>query len=554
MRAFASSLSVAALLLSCCSVAAIVAGITAGVAVGTLAGAARAQDLTADGNDIDLSYHALAEKVANTSIIWVNDDGRQMLRDSSLSQVADSFGQVVAGYLNHQGIQSEAIKATAIYESLGAFAMPVAPEDARRALQGMQQDEAEASFDKSRAMSGSLSVTPDMIVSIMDANDCADKAAMELEKAGIQADTVPNGVKRVGGGDAAPDTGYPRKVWIIDTGLDNASNFIRVDIANAANCTKAKGGTACAPSSAASFERDLADKIGHGTMLAGIIGATSAPAGAGTVQAGTVQTAMTTGAAGTGPSLRGVAPGATIVPVKIFGSQPNINLSGPPLAALDYVAARAAENDIINMSWGAAWLEGMDREPNNLATVLGAVGNRTGLIARIRKMIDDKHLTFVVAAGNVDAVTRPSWVQFVMPAGAGSYPKPNAGCSLCTVSAADSQQDGATGKWTDIFWYDHAVLPTGAPRFGSDYGHNPPDFAEPGVGVMSLWPRGRKGANRINACSGTSFAAAHLSGILVRGEVAADYTVTGDPDSPDDAKMADPMGILAKSAQSKSAE
>lgn len=516
MRAIASRFSAIALLLSCCSMTAL--------SIGT----ARAEDVKPKASSVDLSYHSLERLVANTSIIWVDQDYQQIHQDASVPRLIEGFGKALAHYLKpEEGIKPEPIQPTAFYESLGAYVLPVSPDDAQGALDHLEDVEG-LSPEDARAIRETFVVSPDMIVSILNATDCADRDAKELGQSGLQPNTVPVGVKRIGGGTQA---NFTRKIWIVDTGLDNASNFITVDANNAANCTLQAGGTTgatamCKSSSAASFDQDLADQVGHGTMLAGI--------------------AAATGGTASGPSLVGVAPGATVVPVKIFGSQPDINLAGPPLAALDYVASHAATGDIVNLSWGAAWLEGMDRQQNLLATVLGQRTSKTGLIARLKKLIADKQLTIVTAAGNVDSVTRPSWVQFVMPAGAGSFPAPNTGCSLCTVSAVESKQD-SNGKWSDVFWYDYPATATGSPRFGSDYGHNPPDFAEPGVNVISLWPRGTAHANRVNSCSGTSFAAAYLSGILVQGKAAAEYTVMRDPVSPGDPANANPVGVLAKS-------
>lgn len=521
MRAIASPFSAAALLMSCC-----------GMALVGAVHSASAEDKYNGVNDVDLTYQQLARQVANTSIIWVDSNYRQIHKERSIGQIAETFGKAMDEFRkSSKNIKLEPMHATAVYEGLGGFAIPLSPAEAQRALDQMRT----TSFDKDTG--NSLSVSPDMIVSIMDATDCLDRDAREIDTTTLPPNTTPIGVKRVGGGGADMSATAQHKVWIIDTGLDNASKFIHVDADNAANCTVTiaaagalAGSTICQPSNEHKFTRDLADRIGHGTMLAGIIAATPSSASA--------------------PGLVGVAPGVTVVPLKIFDRNPDINLSGPPLAALDYVAQRATAGDIVNISWGAAWLEGMDRDRTNIETMLGPLGHKTGLIARLQKLVTDQNLKLVVAAGNVDSTIRPSWVQLVMPAGAGSYPKPNMGCGICTVSAVESSQD-SNGQWTDTFWFDQPATLQQSPHFGSNYGRNPPDFAEPGVAVLSIWPKKNDRANRVNSCSGTSFAAAYLSGVLARGEVAADYNVTGDPDSPTDKKGADPVGVLAKPQQAQ---
>jgi len=72
-------------------------------------------------------------------------------------------------------------------------------------------------------------------------------------------------------------------------------------------------------------------------------------------------------------------------------------------------------------------------------------------------------------------------------------------------------------------------VPTDA-AWGSFIGNGLPDFAEPGVGIMSLWLHGVSGGpNMANTCTGTSFAAPHLAGILLEGTPVADGSAAEDP-------------------------
>jgi hypothetical protein len=125
----------------------------------------------------------------------------------------------------------------------------------------------------------------------------------------------------------------------------------------------------------------------------------------------------------------------------------------------------------------------------------------------------------VLAAGNGEEEDKPLWVEFITPAAAGHYNGTNSG-HIYTVSAAESSQSNTTPyAWTDKWWK------------GSYYGNEPPDFAEPGHNIQSLWLRDGT-QNTLKKCSGTSFAAPHLSGIVARGGApVADLTdeIADDP-------------------------
>jgi len=71
-----------------------------------------------------------------------------------------------------------------------------------------------------------------------------------------------------------------------------------------------------------------------------------------------------------------------------------------------------------------------------------------------------------------------------------------------------------------------------------------PDFADPGDAIVSLWPN-----KSLASCSGTSFAAAHLAGLLLLGTPHADtIAAQGDPSAvkPDggvDTSLLDAIGV-----------
>ena len=127
---------------------------------------------------------------------------------------------------------------------------------------------------------------------------------------GGSSQTVPWGVTRVGGaGNAAASTA---RAWIIDSGIDLTHPDLNVDAADGASFL--------------SGVTSLNDTYGHGTHVAGIIGAKN----------------NTTGVVG-------VAAGARVVPVRVLdgtGTGPDSGV----IAAIDYVASKAFPGDVANLS------------------------------------------------------------------------------------------------------------------------------------------------------------------------------------------------------------
>ncbi|HSM60935.1 MAG TPA: S8 family serine peptidase [Longimicrobiales bacterium] len=120
---------------------------------------------------------------------------------------------------------------------------------------------------------------------------------------------TPWGVTRVGGA-----SGASRTAWVIDTGVDLDHPDLNVDVARSANFASGKD----SPD----------DGNGHGTHVAGTIGA--------------INNAI---------DVVGVAAGATIVSVRVLGASGSGSYAGV-IAGVDYVAANAGNGDVANMSLG----------------------------------------------------------------------------------------------------------------------------------------------------------------------------------------------------------
>lgn len=258
-------------------------------------------------------------------------------------------------------------------------------------------------------------------------DSCTDEPAQE----------VPYGIMRVG----APTSDLGRTAWVIDTGIDLDNCDLNVDISRAVNFV--------------SRGRNSADdKNGHGTHVAGTIAA--------------LDNAI---------NVVGVVPGALVVPVRVLDSQGSGYISWV-VAGIDYVAANASPDDVVNMSLGAT---------GHFQSLHDAVYNTSEL-----------GIWFALSAGN-----KSDHASNYEPAHVNAL-------HVFTVSAIDIN---------DVF------------ASFSNYGNPPIDYATPGVNVLSL----RKGGGVI-AYSGTSMSAPHVAGLLLSGYVGTDGSAINDPDG-----MPDPI-------------
>lgn len=304
---------------------------------------------------------------------------------------------------------------------------------------------------------------------------------------------IPPGVKRVRGPMELP-AGLTRRVWVIDSGIAeeydaSGGGELNVDRALAAECT-ADG---CVQGRAG-------DKLGHGTAVASIIGAIQ-----------------------DGKGLVGVAPGALLVPIRVFASEEADWASIYP--AMFYLMAHVQRGDVVNVSFGGPWDPSVTGQPR--------------MIERQLRRLADRGVRVAVAAGNLDALPHSAYVQTVSPARAGAHRNTATGGAVMTVSAVDDQDR----FWPESGFGNGESAGVGGIQLG------PPDVAEPGVAIPALWPGGQ-----MRACTGTSFATPHLAGILLQGLPDHDGQVTGDIDAAmegsagrqQDAARNDPIGACVR--------
>jgi subtilisin family serine protease len=267
---------------------------------------------------------------------------------------------------------------------------------------------------------------PDSIVSISKGkpNRGGDDASLE------QPNQIKDwGVERVGGPINGSETnldGFPTfTAWVIDSGVDLEHPDLNVSEESGFTVFSEKWG-------------GMDDQNGHGTHIAGTIAAIDN--GIGSI---------------------GVAPGATIVPVRVLDSTGSGTISGV-IAGVNHVAevGNAGSGDCVNMSLGGGASDILDAAVNVAAAASGAY--------------------FVLAAGNSgkDAENHS-------PARVGGILKDD---NIFTIAAIDK--------------YDQM------PRW-SNYGKDV-EYAAPGVSIFSLWKDG--GTRTI---SGTSMAAPHACAVLM---------------------------------------
>ena len=131
---------------------------------------------------------------------------------------------------------------------------------------------------------------------------------------------TPYGVTRVGG--SADASG--KSAWVIDTGIDEDHPDLNVDATRSRSFVLGE------------FPSDYDDGNGHGTHIAGTIGAID-----------------------NGRDVVGVAAGANLVAVRVLDDNGRGSYSGI-IAGLDYVAANGAGGDVANLSFGGPASRALD--------------------------------------------------------------------------------------------------------------------------------------------------------------------------------------------------
>jgi subtilisin family serine protease len=273
----------------------------------------------------------------------------------------------------------------------------------------------------------------------------ADSRVVSIQPDGMvtaTAPSLPTGIDRVDA-DLSPtaridgvDTGVDIDVAVIDTGVDLRHPDLNVLKGRAHDCT---GG------------HNADDQNGHGTHVAGIVGARDNNTG-----------------------VVGVAPGVRIWPVKVLDANGSGSFA-QVICGIDYVTRHASRIEVANMSLGG---NGAD----------GTCGSNTDALHEAICASVGAGVTYVVAAGNNSS----NAVRTV----------PAAYDEVITVSAlADFDgQPGGVGGPTCRFDYDDTLADFS--NYGDDI-----DLIAPGLCIRSTWLGGG-----YNTISGTSMASPHVAG------------------------------------------
>ena len=246
---------------------------------------------------------------------------------------------------------------------------------------------------------------------------------------GDTSQSTPWGITRVGGGGAYTGNGV---AWVIDSGIDLDHPDLNVDAGRSVSFLGGRDAD------------DPDDANGHGTHVAGTIGAIDNTEG-----------------------VIGVAPGATVIAVRVLDRRGSGSYSGV-IAGVDYVGAKGSNGDVANMSLGGPFSQAL-----NDAVVAASSGG----------------VKFALAAGNESQLASNA-----SPASAN-------GSNIVTICATTSS-DG---------WASY-----------SNFGQPPVDFCEPGSAIESTWKNGG-----YNTISGTSMASPHAAGLMLIGNISNGGTIAG---------------------------
>lgn len=257
----------------------------------------------------------------------------------------------------------------------------------------------------------------------------------------LEGEIVPSNITRVRGGPKVPKgPGWPPRVAILDTGIDASNPDLNV-----------VGGVSCATDD----DDDWIDTDGHGTSLAGVVGARH-----------------------NGEGIVGVAPGAALYAVRVFANE-----------------TLASEDDIL---CGLAWVYDNAKDIDVALTAFNRPDDLTADSAdcesdRLREAVCRLHeagVTVVVAAGNQKADA------------SGFVP-------------AKLNQVISVGAIVD---FDGALGGLGSPTCGPGVDDQIADFSNTGTSVDIYGPGVCIHTTRLEALqgdiapSGTSLAAAHVAG------------------------------------------
>jgi len=319
---------------------------------------------------------------------------------------------------------------------------------------------------------GMVTLAADAAVNVVPDLDIAPTAAPVRVRPGTAGPPPETGYTQLAAMDLpagwSPDAGHGEAVALVDTGVTDTPDLHAPRLVRGPDF---------------SGERDGIDRYGHGTFMAGLIAGDGAAS------------------AGSSPQYFGVAPGGTLVSVKVAGADGSTTLSRV-IAGIGWVVTHRDTYGIgvLNLSFGVD--APMPYRFNPLSAAVEAAWA--------------SGITVVVSAGNE---------------GAGHVTSPGSDPYVLTVGAADTAGTATTADDSVTSWSGR----------GSFRGYAKPDVVAPGVSDVSLrapgstvdvqHPEGRLG-NAYFRGTGTSMSTALVSGAAAL--LLADHPAA----TPDDVKGA----------------
>jgi subtilisin family serine protease len=339
---------------------------------------------------------------------------------------------------------------------------PPDPGTSVRVTAGAVRSKAHAQIDRvggqvtnvfSSVFEGYSARIPEPALAVLEANPAV--AWVERDQVvSVAAQDIPTGVDRIFAPanddldiDSTDDWRVDVDVAVLDTGID--ATHPDLNVVSSINCLNVSSVDNCSTSG-------TADQDGHGTHVAGTIGALDNDFG-----------------------VVGVAPGARLWNVRVLDETGTGTLSGV-IAGMDWVTARADEIEVLNMS-------------------LSCGGCTSGAFETSVTNAVEAGVVVVVAAGNAntDAVnTIPS-----------SYTD---AISVSAIADYDGLPGGLASRTCSNYGVDDARASF------SNYGPVV-DVAAPGACILSTWPVGDGSYNTISGTSMASPAVAGAAALLASG-------------------------------------
>jgi len=293
-------------------------------------------------------------------------------------------------------------------------------------------------------ITGVIRVEADRITSIEDSMDNKSESTTKEDEIEIQQQVTPWGVSRVWDRTNPPPGPFTGIAFILSTGISDDTQDLNIDADLSENF--ASGGDW-------PYWRDL---HGEGTHVAGTIAAINNNIG-----------------------VVGVAPGTTVVAVRVLDAQGNGLLSNA-ISGVEYAYSKAKKGDVVFLGFGFRY----DTVEYG-SFILNAAVQKTA----------SQGVRFAIKAGN-------------------SLPSPG-------VSRDSEDYTPASASGTNIFTV--AAYRVSGDFWAESFTGDVVNAVGPGVSIRSL---GRSFGSR-STRSGTSMAAAHIAGLLLAGKMIDDGNIYG---------------------------